>query len=112
MSAMVPPTMVAHVEPKPPCRKRAMITVWMFFALKMNLSVDMKGGNMTVSQGYHDVHKEEAACGHDVQRLSAELFAERGGEEGNDTEPERKCAQSNGCLEPCAVEVPRHRVKS
>ena len=30
---MVPPTIVAAVDPNAPCKKRATITVWIFFAL-------------------------------------------------------------------------------
>ena len=32
-SAIVPPTIVAPVDPNEPCRKRAIMTVWMFFDL-------------------------------------------------------------------------------
>jgi hypothetical protein len=34
ISAIVPPTIVAVVDPQQPCRNRARITVWTFFALE------------------------------------------------------------------------------
>ena len=69
ISAIVPPTMVAAVDPNEPCKKRATITVWIFFAL-----VEIQGESQCYStkmqlyvQCNHDEHEEEPESRYDVQ---------------------------------------------
>ena len=66
MSAMVPPTRVAPVDPNEPPRKRAMITVCIFGALLDSLAEALPIKCVDDLQGDHDVRQREAKCRHDI----------------------------------------------
>lgn len=66
MSAMVPPTRVAPVDPNEPLRKRATITVCMFGALSGWLARRREASVWKDLQGNHDVCEHEEKNGHDV----------------------------------------------
>ncbi len=87
MSAIVPPTIAAAVEPKAPPRKRPMMTVCMFCALSWNISEHGQREDGTYSsQCDHQVHQHRPNTADDVDRLPPELFAKGGGPQRDERE--------------------------
>lgn len=110
MSAIVPPTMMAPVEPEPPAINRATRTVWMFLDLK-NYLYQMANDIHIINcdlQSDHEVHENVNDERPDIKWTSAYLFAERSRYQRKDGEAERVQCQTNSRLKIRAVQVSRH----
>jgi len=109
MSAIVPPTITAPVEPNPPARNRAIMTVWMFLDLRraqwdvlINPFADVN------SQSDRQMHENMSNEWANVQRSSSNLFAEWSSNKRENAKAQRVDRKSDRCLKFGAVQVSRH----
>ena len=62
-------------------------------------------------QRCHDVHEQAADRADGIERLSAELFAERARDKRDDSKPKRVHGHPDGCLEGNRAQISGHRRK-
>ena len=107
MSEIVPPTIVAPVDPAAPAMNRNTRTDPMFCALEYLLRASMRIRDKD-SQCNSEVHHQEDKRRHDIQGLPAEFLTQRRRNQRNQPKAERIKTQSNGGLELCALQVANH----
>lgn len=105
MSAIVPPTIVAPVEPNAPPRSRAMITVSISLALKIDQTSKNRARQMLedIVHSNQDMHCPKPSNRNKMKRSSAKFLAQRSGKERSYRKTKWEDREANRCLEVSAI---------